>query len=57
MLKLLIVATALVALSACEVRPIGSGPGYYYNSNERGYQNRDRGDRDFRGDHEGQEHR
>jgi hypothetical protein len=54
-LKLILIAAALLAISACVVRPYGEGPTYYSNgpSRERGYDSRDNGDRDYRGSRNG----
>jgi hypothetical protein len=55
-LKLLLAAAALLVVSACEVRPYGEGPGYYTSGNVPS-NDRDRGDRDYQGGQENQEHR
>ena len=55
-LKLLLAAAALLAISACEVRPYGDGPGYYTSGNFHS-DDRDRGDRNYQGGQESQEHR
>jgi hypothetical protein len=55
-LKLLLVAAALLVMSACEVRPYGEGPGYYANDRSRA-DDRDRGNREYQGGQESQEHR
>lgn len=58
-LKLILIGAALLAISACVVRPYGEGPTYYGNGNsrERGFDGRDAGDRDYRGSHDNRDFR
>ncbi|MEJ0072228.1 MAG: hypothetical protein WDO24_29905 [Pseudomonadota bacterium] len=56
---MVILAAALVTISACAVLPDGNGADYYNGGNSPELRNdgRDGGDRDFRGGSEDHEHR
>jgi hypothetical protein len=57
--RLILLAMALVTVSACALRPYGNNPDYYDSGNSPELRNdgRDDGDRDFRGGSEDHEHR